>query len=146
MGHQDQRFIEIGPSATLAAMMKKTLAQSGANKDVSPECLTFSDELNAINKESEPEPEPEPESNGEDDSGNASPAEPAPAVTTPTPQPVAALVVQAPVVVGEIEDAPATASDVVLAIVASGLKMARDNLDVTQSVKFLSKGTSHEAL
>lgn len=120
-------------------MMKKTMAQIGDSGDEKelPECLTYADELEAIRKAAEPEPEVEDEEAAPD----AQP-ESAPAPSVPAPTPVAAPVVQA-AVVAEIEDAPPTAAEAVVTIVAAGLKMAREAVDVTQSVKFLAKGQFH---
>lgn len=133
-----QKCVEIGPSDTLRAMMKKTLDQK--RKDPSfrnaPECLTFGDELEWLNKASEPEvvdEEPEIETANEPIISQPAPVAPTPAVSTP---PVAAP--QAAAV--EIEDLPVTALEAVLAIVASGLKTGQANVDTSQSVKFLAKG------
>lgn len=139
MRKEHQRYVEIGPSNTLSTMMKKTVAQNGdANGDQElPECLTYADELEAIRKASEPDPEVEDEEIASD-----APAEIAPAQTAPEPVPVAAPVVQA-ASVAEIEDAPPTAAEAVVTMVAAGLKIGRDGVDVTQSIKFLAKGESN---
>lgn len=141
MQKQHQRYVEIGPSNTLSTMMKKTMAQSGdASGDQElPECLTYADELEAIRKAAEPEPEIE-----EEEAGPDTPAESAPVQVAPVPTPVAAPVVQA-AVVAEIEDAPPTAAEAVVTMVAAGLKVAREGVDVTQSIKFLAKGWSMPA-
>lgn len=118
--------------------MKKTMAQKGDTGDEQelPECLTYADELEAIRKAAEPEPEIE-----EEEAATDAQAESAPAPPVPEPTPVAAPVVQA-AVVAEIEDAPPTAAEAVVAMVAAGLKIAREGVDVTQSIKFLAKGQS----
>lgn len=135
MQKQHQRYVEIGPSNTLSTMMKKTMAQIGdaSENQGRPECLTFADELEAIRKASEPEPEEE----DEEETAEA-PVESAPA-PVPVAAPVAAPVVQA-ASVSEFEDTPPTATDALVSIVASGLKIARSGVDVTQSIKFLAKG------
>lgn len=134
MEEQSQRFIEIGPSATLATMMKKTLAQAGNSIQGTHECLTFNDELEAFRKASEPEPESENEEEG-GSSVEASQAEAVPVTASSAPLPLVAPVEQT-----AIQDSPPTAHEVVLAIVAVGLKTAKGNVDVAQSVKFLAKG------
>lgn len=141
MQKQHQRYVEIGPSNTLSTMMKKTMAQSGdASGDLElPECLMYADELEAIRKAAEPEPEIE-----EEEAAADTPAESAPVQVAPQPTPVAAPVVQA-AVVAEIEDAPPTAAEAVVTMVAAGLKVAREAVDVTQSIKFLAKGWSKRA-
>lgn len=118
--------------------MKKTLAQRGESTDVQelPECTTYADELEAIRKSSEPEPEEEEEETAPDAEINV-----APAPVAPVPAPVAAP--PAPVAsVAELQDAPPTAADAVVTIVAAGLKIARNGVDTTQSIKFLAKGES----
>lgn len=138
MAKQHQRFVEIGPSNTLSTMMKKTMAQNGEAGDDQelPECLTYADELEAIRKAAEPEPEIEEEEVTTEGQGESAPP---PAV--PAPAPVAAPVIQA-AIVAEIEDAPPTAAEAVVTMVAAGLKIAREGVDVTQSIKFLAKGQS----
>lgn len=138
MQKQHQRFVEIGPSNTLSTMMKKTMAQKGDTGDEHelPECLTYADELEAIRKAAEPEPEVE-----EEEAVTDAQAESAPAPPVPEPTPAAAPVVQA-AIVAEIEDTPPTAAEAVVTMVAAGLKIAREGVDVTQSIKFLAKGQS----
>lgn len=126
-------------------MMKKTLAQSGPQDDAVPECRTFNDELEAIRKASEPEPESEAEEDEECEE-SAKPVETAAAAAAPVPAPAAAPIVQVPATLAEIADVPPTAADALLAIVASGLKVARATLDTAQSVKFLSKGACFRAV
>lgn len=118
--------------------MKKTMAQTGdSNGDRELlECLTYADELEAIRKASEPEPEIEDEEVAADLQVGIAAAE-----TVPVPAPIAAPVVQAASVT-DIEDAPPAAKDAVVTIVAAGLKIARDGVDSTQSIKFLAKGES----
>ncbi|KAJ0122096.1 fatty acid synthase subunit alpha [Diaporthe amygdali] len=138
MQKQHQRYVEIGPSNTLSTMMKKTMAQNGdVNGDQElPQCLTYADELEAIRKASEPEPEVEEEEISADVlTDSAAPQ------AAPEPVAVAAPVVQA-ASVAEIEDVPPTAAEAVVTMVAAGLKIARDGVDVTQSIKFLAKGRS----
>lgn len=115
-------------------MMKKTMAQRGDATDVHdlPECTTYADELEAIRKVSEPELEEEDQETPDTEIQDA------PVSATPTPAPVASL---AQVVsVAEIEDVPPTAADALVTIVGAGLKIARNGVDLTQSIKFLAKG------
>lgn len=115
-------------------MMKKTMAQRDNATDIHdlPECTTYADELEAIQKASEPEPEEEEQERPDAEMKDA------PLPAAPTPAPVASL---AQVVsVAEIEDVPPTAADALVTIVAAGLKMARNGVDLTQSIKFLAKG------
>lgn len=123
--------------------MKKTLDQKRKSHTFqnAPECLTFGDELEWLNKASEPETvdeEPEIETANEPIISQPAPVAPTPALSSP---PVAAP--QAAAV--EIEDLPVTALEAVLAIVASGLKTGQANVDTSQSVKFLAKGMSEHS-
>ena len=118
--------------------MKKTLDQKRKSHTFqnAPECLTFGDELEWLDKASEPEhvdEEPEIETANEPIISQPAPVAPTPAISSPpvaTPQAAAV----------EIEDLPVTALEAVLAIVASGLKTGQANVDTSQSVKFLAKG------
>lgn len=114
--------------------MKKTMAQQGEATDVHdlPECTTYADELENVRKASEPEPEEEDQKQPGAEVRNA------PIPAAPTPEPVASPA-QA-VSVAEIEDVPPTAADALVTIVAAGLKIARNGVDLTQSIKFLAKG------
>ncbi|KAH7381080.1 hypothetical protein BKA64DRAFT_227984 [Cadophora sp. MPI-SDFR-AT-0126] len=142
-----QRYVEIGPSDTLRTMLKNTIAQKadGSNVHDAPECRTFGDELDDHNKASNGEAVEE-EATASNDI-NTSQAGGAQLANSDLPiKPAAAA--NADVIVttihkpAEIEDAPPSVLEVLLAMVSSGLKTARASIDTSQSIKFLAKGRS----
>ncbi|PNY25922.1 fatty acid synthase subunit alpha, partial [Tolypocladium capitatum] len=134
-----QRYVEIGPSGTLSSMLQQTLEQKPgpASGHGGPKCLTFADELEEVRRTTEGESESTDPATASDEPD----ARPTPAAPEPTP-------VAAPIVGAktrrclELEDAPATASEALLAIVASGLRTAKASVDTSHSIKFLAKGRS----
>ena len=126
-------------------MLEKTLTQkleAGAIQDA-PECLTFADELQWLSQASDPEPLEDDEESveGKDvPQSDAAQTEKSEVSSTPAVPKYAVTAIPKALKPIEIEDAPFTALEAVLAIVASGLRTAPTNIDISQSVKFLAKG------
>lgn len=125
--------------------MKKTLAQ----RDSQPgdrECVTLQEELEWLNwspqvaEEDETQPEDLAETDPEVAASIAVPIEKPTEVPKLQPISSEAPLTDRPQAIVDIEDAPVTAQDVLITIVAAGLKVGRPTLDPSQSIKVLSKG------
>lgn len=120
-------------------MMKKTLAQRN-HPSAERECVTLQEELDWLN--SNPVLTEEEETDGGDQATANSPTPISKPIETPReePTPRTAILPDRPRAAVEIEDAPVSASDVLLTIVAAGLKLSRATTNLSLSIKLLSKG------
>ncbi|KAJ5951042.1 Acyl transferase/acyl hydrolase/lysophospholipase [Penicillium vulpinum] len=138
------RFIEIGPADTLRSMLEKTFLQSEAIGEKNAEFLTFMEEITRLHKVPDmvlEEPTPPSQDIGVSEAeplGLLKAEEPIiPAVETKTE--VSVVTARQ---ISEIDDAPPLASDALIAIVASALKVSRASIDTANSVKLLARGRS----
>ena len=126
-------------------MLKKTLAQKveGGSVNDTPECRTFGDELDDHNRPSEGDPiEDETTLSKYTDIPHMDGSQIAKSEEPSKPVALANVDVIVPQIdkPAEIEDAPASVLEALLAMVASGLRTSRANIDTSQSIKFLAKG------
>ncbi|RDL38707.1 uncharacterized protein BP5553_03047 [Venustampulla echinocandica] len=144
---QTQRLIEIGPSDTLAAMMKKTLASQYQMSDAAVSrkrtVLSYARDASKIHYDADTTPN----SRKRKEPAPTKPKLPPPPIPKDavsmqvlTPQPP--VVAQESASVLESPDVPVLAEDVVLAIIAPKLKKAFGKIDKTKSIKQLTGGRS----
>lgn len=121
--------------------MKKTLARrpdASADHDP-PECLTFQGDLDQLHQapgSNEEEAPGAPNEPPRDEAPSKKAAEPGRA-SAPQNAAVGMARTRRP---AEVEDAPASAAEALVAIVSSGLRTKRAGLDVSQSIRLLAKG------
>ncbi|KAH7330271.1 fatty acid synthase subunit alpha reductase [Rhexocercosporidium sp. MPI-PUGE-AT-0058] len=141
-----QRIVEMGPANTLANMAKRTIALKYASIDtasgVSRELLTFQSDLDTISYKQHVDVNNVAESPvknvakigeaGPPPSQNIDTAVIIPSTSTTPPVCLSA----------ETEDSPPTPSEIVAAIVSSGLKRPWNNSNMNQSIKVLCAGRS----
>jgi fatty acid synthase subunit alpha, fungi type len=137
-----ERFIEVGPSPTLAGMATRTLKAKYETKDDSTGHARQVFCASKDQKEIYYQFEDEPEANSEPDvpAGAANPS-PTPVATAPvvvaTPPPTT---IAGPA--ASIEDAPIRAVDILAVIVSQKLKKQLSEVPLSKSIKELSNGKS----
>ncbi|KAG9238180.1 3-oxoacyl-synthase [Amylocarpus encephaloides] len=149
-----QRLVEIGPSDTLSAMMKKTLASQYQQSDAAvsrkrtvlsyardaPKIHYDADATPKIKKRAEPTPtKPVTKTHKTKESTTPSPKD-AVSMQVLTPQPPIAVQESAPVL--ELPDVQLLAQDIVIAIMAPKLKKPFGEIDKLKSIKQLTGGRS----
>jgi fatty acid synthase subunit alpha len=144
---EGERIIEVGPSATLLGMFRKTMDTTSSTQECTlpaPRQLLHSekdtDDIYYIGKPEKIEPvQIQPQTQIQTQVLSSTPGEPAPKVTvevTTTALPAPTVHVE----VVSIEDRSIQAQDIVFAIVARALKRAASEIDGSKSIKALAEG------
>jgi fatty acid synthase subunit alpha len=146
--------VEIGPSATLLGMMKKTIQSQFKTHDyassVQRQLLSSEKDVKDIYFEHEPvSPEliPAPKAGPLAAEPSSSPASDSTPKETTASQPApAATPAAAPAAIAAVEDAPLKARDVVVAIISRALKIPVSDVSDAKSIKALSGGKCNAPL
>ncbi|RYP12404.1 hypothetical protein DL767_011315 [Monosporascus sp. MG133] len=137
-----ERVIEIGPATTLVNMAKKTLASARFKKQdlargMRRELLSYKKDADTIHYRSQ---KSEPEKAEFAPAGSSTVGTTTPPSPDPMPAPLPSITETT--AHAAIQDIPLSASDVVLTIVALGLKRPRDQVSAGESLKQLCGGRS----
>lgn len=133
-----ERIVEVGPADTLGVMAKRTLASKyeafDAAKSVQRQILCYNKDAKEIYYDVDPvEDEPEPTPGAADSSPSQTPAAAAAATPAAAPPPSAGPAVAVP-------DAPATALEIVRALIAQKLKKPFLEVPMGKAIKDLVGG------